>query len=361
MNQTDITEVVLECILLAFLFIVIFSLLGKKKLFNTPKSRYFLQTYFIILVLESIDRIYHVEHGVYLLDESYTNFSFADTFFFLFLAENILIQKKYFRTIIIAYILLINLFYLKAFRWWFLTIDYIFNIALLIYVFRALNKYLKGKSKRFLITNRFITNFSFVILFFMAFSYVTSFSVNTLQLFVANYQEYANSINMVIVPFWLITFLYLLQFKVSFRFREVSSFFSLKKKPRRNVVRFTETEAETYKLVVRHVLEKKSYLNSKLNLESLAIEVGVNEKYLSKLINHFAATNFNDFINKFRLEAFKQNLEKKEFQNYSILGMALEAGFSSKSTFYKAFKRHESISPKEYIERGVSVSNFDKE
>ena len=49
-----------------------------------------------------------------------------------------------------------------------------------------------------------------------------------------------------------------------------------------------------------------------------------------------------------QIEKFKQLVQSSKFQQFSILGLASEAGFSSKSTFYAAFKKFEGMSPKQY-------------
>ncbi|WP_431165005.1 helix-turn-helix domain-containing protein [Tenacibaculum halocynthiae] len=93
------------------------------------------------------------------------------------------------------------------------------------------------------------------------------------------------------------------------------------------------------------------YKNPKITISNISSSTQMHEKYISKLINTFSEGNFNDFINRLRIEEFKRNLEKKSYKNYSILGIAKESGFSSKSTFYKAFKKHEKLSPSEYMKK----------
>jgi len=69
---------------------------------------------------------------------------------------------------------------------------------------------------------------------------------------------------------------------------------------------------------------------------------------LSTIINQEAKTNFYNYINQFRVKEFKRLLQTPKAQQYSILGLAKEAGFNSKSTFYAAFKGIEGMAPKEY-------------
>ena len=94
--------------------------------------------------------------------------------------------------------------------------------------------------------------------------------------------------------------------------------------------------------------EEKLYTNTATNLRTLAISLNIKEKELSRLINTCTETNFYHFINTFRVEEFKQLLASPKAEQLSILGLAQEAGFSSKSTFYTAFKKIEGMTPKQY-------------
>ncbi|WP_299883539.1 AraC family transcriptional regulator [uncultured Lacinutrix sp.] len=93
---------------------------------------------------------------------------------------------------------------------------------------------------------------------------------------------------------------------------------------------------------------EKLFQNPSLNLRTLAIGIGIKEKELSKLINQCSETNFYQFINHFRVEEFKNLIASPKAKQMSILGLAQEAGFSSKSTFYSAFKTLEGMTPKQY-------------
>lgn len=87
------------------------------------------------------------------------------------------------------------------------------------------------------------------------------------------------------------------------------------------------------------------YLNPNLSLESLAEDFNLSTGYISQLINEFTKSNFSNYINKFRVVQCKSFLIKREYADYTIVAIGLEAGFNSKSAFYNAFKKEENCSP----------------
>ncbi|MCT4589384.1 MAG: helix-turn-helix domain-containing protein [Carboxylicivirga sp.] len=93
---------------------------------------------------------------------------------------------------------------------------------------------------------------------------------------------------------------------------------------------------------------KQLFLDPKLNLRGLSEAIGMNEKEVSRLINQQENCNFYQFINRYRVEQFKKLLVSERATQLSFMGLAYEAGFNSKSTFYSAFKAIEGITPKQF-------------
>jgi len=94
---------------------------------------------------------------------------------------------------------------------------------------------------------------------------------------------------------------------------------------------------------------EKPYLNPELNLADLADMAKMNRAQLSEAINSGFSMNFNDFINQYRVNAFKSMLENNRQQQLSLLGIAFECGFNSKATFNRVFKKLTHLSPSEYL------------
>lgn len=96
------------------------------------------------------------------------------------------------------------------------------------------------------------------------------------------------------------------------------------------------------------IFQEQIYLNPKLNLNSLAKELGTNEKYLSQFINKTYNKNFSLFLNEFRIEFAKQTLVDIEFSNYTLEAIGALSGFNSKTSFNSTFKKITGETPSEY-------------
>ncbi len=96
------------------------------------------------------------------------------------------------------------------------------------------------------------------------------------------------------------------------------------------------------------MLKEKLYTNPELSLKLLASRTGLPERHISEVINDQLQTNFKDFLNHLRVEEFKKQLINPKNAHLSILGIALECGFSSKTTFNTAFRKSTGQTPSEY-------------
>ena len=110
---------------------------------------------------------------------------------------------------------------------------------------------------------------------------------------------------------------------------------------------------ETGKVLLSNILEymndKKPYLDNKLTLDSLAKSTDLSSHYLSEVLNQYAGKNFYRFVNEYRVNFICERISAE--QDSKILDLAMDAGFSSKSTFNAVFKQFKGITPTQYRKR----------
>ncbi len=100
-----------------------------------------------------------------------------------------------------------------------------------------------------------------------------------------------------------------------------------------------------------HFMKNKVFANPDIRLNDIAKKIGVSGQVLSEYIKNEYNMSFIDFVNGLRIDEFKVLLKNPDNRNYSLYGLAQEAGFKSKATFYRVFKNKERITPNEYLEK----------
>ncbi|RZK87713.1 MAG: helix-turn-helix domain-containing protein, partial [Hymenobacter sp.] len=84
---------------------------------------------------------------------------------------------------------------------------------------------------------------------------------------------------------------------------------------------------------------EQPWLEPELTLPELAHRLRTHPALLSKIINASCGQNFNDFVNTYRTQEAQRKLADPRFAHYSLMGVALESGFNSKSTFNRVFRK----------------------
>ncbi|WP_299838924.1 helix-turn-helix domain-containing protein [uncultured Tenacibaculum sp.] len=105
---------------------------------------------------------------------------------------------------------------------------------------------------------------------------------------------------------------------------------------------------EKLELLMRN---QKPYLNSDLNLSKLAELLDMKPKQVSLKINQNCSKNFYDLINSYRVKEFQERIHTSNLEKLSVLGLAYECGFNSKSTFNSVFKKTTQLTPSQYIKK----------
>jgi len=114
--------------------------------------------------------------------------------------------------------------------------------------------------------------------------------------------------------------------------------------------RLTPEQVEGLKyIVMRKTVDEKLYLDPSLTLSALSDKIGINTHELSYVLNNGVGKNFYQFINELRTEEAKSLLLSEDTKHLDMFGVAIRAGFNSKTTFYTTFKKATKLTPKEYI------------
>ena len=109
----------------------------------------------------------------------------------------------------------------------------------------------------------------------------------------------------------------------------------------------TESDLKRIKDKLIESMEKQSlYQDSDLTLTSLASSIHEKSAHISQCLSQCYHIKFFEFVNRYRVEFAQSLLAEKP--DMSVLEISEMSGFSSKSSFYSAFKRHVGATPKEY-------------
>jgi AraC-like DNA-binding protein len=103
-----------------------------------------------------------------------------------------------------------------------------------------------------------------------------------------------------------------------------------------------------HKKLLTSMQEDRLFLDPTLSLTDLSEKLGLPPHHITQTLNGYAGVNFYDFVNGFRVQEFKDKIKAGEAQNFSLLGIAFDCGFNSKSSFNRIFKKNAGQSPSEY-------------
>lgn len=100
-----------------------------------------------------------------------------------------------------------------------------------------------------------------------------------------------------------------------------------------------------------YMIDQQAFLNPALTLSEVAEGLDTHTKQISQVVNQGYHTNFNDFVNDRRIAHVVDRLKAGDHHTMTLLGLALECGFNSKSTFNRAFKKSKGQTPKQFLEK----------
>lgn len=110
-----------------------------------------------------------------------------------------------------------------------------------------------------------------------------------------------------------------------------------------------QMSTEIHQKLVQLMQSEKLFTEPELSLSMLADKIRVHPNYLSQVINEKEGKTFFEYINSLRIEEFKRLAALPENRQFTIMSLAYDCGFNSKSSFNKNFKKGTGLSPSEYL------------
>lgn len=111
----------------------------------------------------------------------------------------------------------------------------------------------------------------------------------------------------------------------------------------------TYDDEKEWKRVMDLFEGEKLYRKQRLSLEDVSGAANLPERYISYLINKNHGSNYANFVNAFRVQEVLARMRDPDEKNKTLLGIALDAGFNSKSSFNHIFKTIMGETPSEYL------------
>jgi AraC-like DNA-binding protein len=118
-----------------------------------------------------------------------------------------------------------------------------------------------------------------------------------------------------------------------------------------------DDQAEDYLLILLECMEKeKPYLNRNLSIQDLSDMTGISRHHITQVLNEKYKRNFFTFINEYRVNEVIARFNDPKNNNFTILAIAFDAGFNSKTTFNSIFKNQTGLTPSRYREKFTGIS-----
>lgn len=118
-----------------------------------------------------------------------------------------------------------------------------------------------------------------------------------------------------------------------------------------------DIQADKYlKKLLTYMETNKPFLDGDLTINDLSDKTGIARHHITQVLNEKYKRNFFTFVNEYRVKEVMERFSEPKFNNYTILAIALDAGFNSKTTFNSFFKSQTGLTPSEYREKMTGIT-----
>lgn len=122
-----------------------------------------------------------------------------------------------------------------------------------------------------------------------------------------------------------------------------------------------DEDAEVYiEKLVTFMEKEKPYLDAEMTIQDLSAKINISKHHLTQILNNNIGKNFFTFVNEYRIEEVKRKLADPAFDHLTILGIAYDCGFNSKSSFNNIFKQYTGSTPSEYKKQVMKMRDVDE-
>ncbi len=103
------------------------------------------------------------------------------------------------------------------------------------------------------------------------------------------------------------------------------------------------------KMILDYMEGARPYLNRELSINNLSDNLDISRHFITEVINNHMGKNFYTLINEYRIEEVKRRLKDPRYRKLTILAIAYDSGFNSKSSFNGIFKEMTGKTPSQYL------------
>ncbi len=110
-----------------------------------------------------------------------------------------------------------------------------------------------------------------------------------------------------------------------------------------------DEQAEMYvKKLIDYMVQTESWKDNELSVGKIASHTDIPKHHITQVLNEYLGKNFYQFVNEYRIEYAKKLLKSPKYSAWSIVAIAYECGFNSKTAFNNFFKKHSDQTPSEF-------------
>jgi len=103
--------------------------------------------------------------------------------------------------------------------------------------------------------------------------------------------------------------------------------------------------------IIGYMEKEKPYLDRSLTIYDLSLQTGISRHHITEVLNNLHGMNFFTFINEYRVKEVTGRMKDPANRNYTLLSIAYDSGFNSKSTFNTIFKSVTGHTPTQYLDK----------